>query len=101
MANPTVWPLWKAALAAFVAMMIDDLVGTAMVVFESRFQWLPAGMCDVMGYIAGLACSLLAIDSILQNGIRNKRSIVLILVISVANFAGTIAGVDISRALTH
>lgn len=94
-------PLPRAAVAAFVAMMVSDLIGTAMVIFESRYLWLAAGLCDVFGYLAGLLCSVLALDSILQLGLRNRRSVVLIGSVTVANFAGTAVGVEIVRALTR
>jgi hypothetical protein len=94
-------PLPKAALAAFVAMMVSDLIGTAMVVYEAHYLWLEAGLCDVFGYLAGLVCSVLAIDSILQLGFRNRRSLVLIAAVTMANFAGTALGVLIVRALSE
>lgn len=89
--------LWKAALAGFVAMTISDIIGAAVVIFESRYQWFPAGVTDALGYLVGLLCSVLAIDSILEHGFRNKRSLVLVGAITVANFIGTALGV----ALVH
>ena len=94
-------PIWKAALASFLAMCITDLLATAMVIFESRFNAPVAGMLDVLGYIAGLICSVLALDSILKDGWRNKRSLIIIGAITVANYVGTSVGVMIVSALTH
>lgn len=96
---PTEGPLWKAAVAAFVAMMVSDLIYTAMTVWEAHYDWLPAGFADVFGYLASLACSVLALDSILKNGIRNKRSLVLVAAVTMANFAGTALGVQLVKAL--
>ena len=93
--------LWKAALASFLAMMVTDLLATAMVIFESRFNAPAAGLLDVLGYIAGLICSVLALDSILANGWRNKRSLVIIGAVTIANYVGTSVGVTMVSALTH
>lgn len=92
--------LWKVAALAFVAMCLQDLLGTCMVVFEAHFDAPLAGLMDVTGYIAGLACSVLALDSILRDGWRNRRSLVIIGAVSAANFAGTYIGVGIGQALT-
>ncbi len=94
-------PLWKAAGASFLAMFAADLLGTAMVVFESHFQPNLAGAMDVAGWLASLICSVLALDSILKHGWRNKRSLVIVASVSAANFAGTWTGVVIGKALVR
>lgn len=94
-------PLPRAAIASFFAMMVSDLIGTALVVYQSHYLWLEAGLCDVFGYLAGILCSVLALDSILRDGWRNKRSLVLLGAITFANFAGTSLGVVILKRLTH
>jgi hypothetical protein len=94
-------PLSRAALYSFIAMVFTDLVETAMVIWESEFIWWAAGICDVMGYIASLVCSVLALDSILRDGWRTRRSLVLIAVISLANFVGTGLGVALVAHITH
>lgn len=93
-------PLGRAAVAAFFAMTVSDIISTAMVIYESHYNWVAAGLCDVFGYLAGLLCSVLAIDSILQLGLRNKRSLVLIGAVTWANFIGTGLGVEIVKHLT-
>ena len=94
-------PLWQIALLAFAAMAIQDVLATCMVIFEAHFNAPVAGLFDVTGYIAGLICSVLALDSILKDGWRNTRSLVIIGAVSLANFAGTFAGVAIGSALEH
>lgn len=94
-------PLRRAALLSFVAMCVQDLIGTAMVIFESRFNIIASGLCDVFGYLAGLICSVLALDSILRDGWRTKRSLILIATVTVANFVGTALGVVFVERLTH
>lgn len=91
--------LWKACVWAFLAMFASDIISTAMVIFESHYDANLAGLSDVFGYIVSLVCSVLAIDSILQDGWRNKRSLALIGVLSVSNYAGTVAGVYIVKAV--
>ena len=93
--------LWKAALLTFLAMCLQDVLGTAMVVYESRLNWQLAGLFDVTGYLAGLICSVLALDSILKDGWRNRRSLVLIASVTVANYVGTAMGVLFVSRLTH
>lgn len=91
---------WKVALLAFVAMCIQDIMGTCMVIFESRLNAPVAGMFDVVGWIAGLICSALAIEEIIKNGWRTRKSLAIIGAVSLANFAGTYAGVAIAVAIT-
>lgn len=94
-------PLWIAAIVTFVTMFISDILSTAMVIFEAKYEWFPAGVADALGYLTGLACSVLAINSIFTLGFRNKRSQVLIACAVSATFLGTIAGVFIVKALAH
>ena len=93
--------LWKVLLLAFMAMCVQDILGTAMVIFESRYNAPVAGLFDVAAWIAGLICSALALEEIIKNGWRTRKSLMLIGVISLANFLGTVAGVGIASALTH
>lgn len=94
-------PLWKAAVLAFAAMCVQDLLATLMVIFEAHYQAILAGTFDTIGYIASLACSVLALDSILKDGWRNHRSLVIVTAVSVANFAGTSVAVTIAAAAHH
>lgn len=94
-------PLRRAAIAAFIAMYATDLISTAMVIYESHYAWLASGCCDVLGYIAGLICSVLALDSILRDGWRNRRSLTLIGAVTLANFLGTANGVLLVKHFTH
>jgi hypothetical protein len=93
--------LWHVAVLAFVAMCVQDVMGTAMVVFEARLNAPVAGLFDVGGWLAGLICSALALESIIRNGWRTRRSLVIIAAVSAANFVGTIAGVALVESLTH
>lgn len=94
-------PIWKVALLAFLSMCASDVFATVMVVEEARLNAPIAGSFDVLGYLATLVCSVLALDSILKDGWRNKRSLIIIGVVSLANFAGTYLGVGIGSLLTH
>lgn len=86
---------------SFGAMCLQDIVGTGMVIYESRYQIVASGVCDVLQFLAGLICSAMALESIINDGWRTKRSQVLIWTITAANFVGTAAGVIIVKALTH
>jgi hypothetical protein len=93
--------LWKVALLAFVAMCANDVAGTVMVVFEAHYNAVMAGVFDVIGWLFSLVCAALAIESIITEGWRTRRSLTLIAAISLANFLGTVAGVAIASALSH
>lgn len=92
--------LWKVALLAFLAMAVQDVLSTAMVVYESRLNAPVSGGFDVAGWIFSLICMGLALDSILKNGWRNPRSLIIIAAVSLANFTGTYLGIYIAKALT-
>lgn len=89
------------ALLAFAAMFANDCFATVMVVFESRYNAVMAGTFDVLGWVTALVCSALAIEEIIKNGWRTRKSLTLIVAISAANFLGTVAGVAIASGLTH
>jgi len=93
--------LWRVVLLAFAAMCVQDVFGTVMVVFESRLNAPVAGAFDVLGWVAGLVCSALAIEEIIKNGWRTRKSLSIIAAVSLANFAGTYGGVLIAASLTH
>lgn len=89
------------ALLAFVAMCVQDVLGTCMVIFEARLNGPVAGMFDTAGWLATLVCMGLSLDEVIKSGWRSRRSLTIIAAISVANFVGTVAGVSIGAALTH
>lgn len=89
----------KVAVAAFIAMCVQDVLGTCMVVFESKLNAPVAGLFDVAGWIAGLICSALALEEIIKNGWRTRRSLTIIAAVSLANFAGTFLGVATARLI--
>jgi hypothetical protein len=93
--------IWKVALVAFLAMCANDVAGTVMVVFEAHYNAALAGLFDVIGWFFALICSALAIESIITEGWRTRRSLTLIGVISAANFLGTVSGVALASALSH
>ena len=93
-------PLWVTALLAFVAMCANDIFGTVMVVFEARLNAPVAGAFDVLGWVAGLICAALALDEIIRNGWRTRKSLTIIGAVSLANFMGTVWVVAIATALT-
>lgn len=95
------WKLWQLVLLAFVAMCIQDVLATIMVVFESRQTlWVP-GFFDFGSWIAGLVCAALAIDSIIQRGWRNSKSLAIIASVSAANYWGTTLGIYLSQIMSH
>ena len=93
--------LWKVALLAFAFMCLNDVLGTAMVVFESRLNAPLAGLCDVLGWLAGLVCSALAIEEIVKNGWRTRKSLTIIVAVSAANFLGTVLGIALVSSIAR
>lgn len=93
------WSLRRLATVSFAAMYANDLLLTCMVVFESHYNGVAAGLFDVMGWMTGIVCSALALDSIFKNGWKSRRSLVVIGAITAANFLGTLSGVWLSRIL--
>ena len=90
-------PLWQLAALAFVAMCANDILLTIMVVKESHYGLWTAGIFDVFGWVTGLICSALAIEEIIKNGWRTRKSLTLIGAISAANYIGTFLGVLFSK----
>lgn len=93
--------LLQVAILAFVAMCVQDILGTAMVIEEARLNAPVAGLLDVAGWITGLICAALAIESIINEGWRTRRSLIIIGAVSTANFLGTLAGVSLASHLIH
>ena len=93
--------LWKVAVVAFLAMCANDMACTVMVVFEAHYNAVLAGAFDVVGWFFALICSALAIESIITNGWRTRRSLTIIAAVSAANFLGTVLGVAIATSLSH
>lgn len=98
-ADDAPWDLLRLALIAFAAMCAQDLLSTVMVVMESHYNALGAGAFDVASWLTWLMSSVMAIDEVLKGGWRSKRARIVIASVSAANFAGTMAGVYIARAL--
>lgn len=89
----------QACVLAFVAMCVQDLLSTAMVVTESHGSAYLAGFLDVGEYLTVIVCSSLAIGAVLKEGWRSKRSLAIIGSVSAANFVGTVAGTSIAFGL--
>lgn len=89
----------RLVAVAFAAMCAQDLLATVMVVFESRYNWLGAGLFDMAQWITWLVSSTIALDEVLDGGWRSRRARVVIAAVSAANFAGTAAGVFVARAI--
>jgi hypothetical protein len=86
---------------AFVAMCAQDLLATTMVIAEAHYNAPVAGLFDVASWITGLICAALAIESIINEGWRTRRSLWIIGSVSAANFVGTYIGVAVASALVH
>lgn len=72
-----------------------------MVIFEANYNAVMAGLFDVAAWITGLICAALALEEIIKNGWRTRKSLTIIAAVSAANMVGTIAGVAIAASITH
>lgn len=91
--------LWQLAILAFVVMIFQDLFATAMVVTESHFMPVEAGLADVAEYLTIIVLSVMTVGTVLEQGWKSKRARVVILSLSAANFIGTFLGVSVASAL--
>lgn len=91
---------WKLGLLAFAAMFAQDLLYTCMVVMESNFHPVAAGLFDDVSWFAWLASSGIAVETVIKNGWRTKKSVTIIAAITLANFLGTVTGVGIAKVLS-
>ena len=90
----------QLALAAFVAMTIQDCAATGMVIAEAHLNAPLAALGDTVQWAAGLLSAGLALDEIIRKGFT-RRARWICASLAVANVAGTYLGVFMGRSLLH
>lgn len=85
--------------AAAGAMVVQDILGTIMVVAESKERAHLAASMDTLGWLALITCTSVSVDT-LTTGTWHAR-IAVILAVSVANYAGTYLGTRLGHRLTR
>lgn len=83
------------ALLAAGAMIIQDLVGTFLVQAEARNKAWLAALMDSLGWLFGIMTTSIAVTSLQGHDVKEK--IIVVVAVSLANVAGTFAGVLIGK----
>ena len=87
--------MWTVALLAGVAMVLQDVLGVLLTQAEARDKAILAGILDSVGWLAAIATTTLTV-TVLQ-GHSTEEKIVVILVVTLANFVGTVTGTLIGK----
>jgi hypothetical protein len=90
---------WLLAIA-FAAMFAQDVLGTLMVVFESRLNAGAAALMDQLQWMVSVVCGGITYEAIVNDGWSSPRTRAIFVVVSAANIAGTLAGVRLAAAVT-
>jgi hypothetical protein len=85
--------------AAAGAMVVQDILGTVMVVAESKNRPHLAAAMDTAGWIAQIVCTSVSVVT-LATGSWGAR-IAVILAVSAANYIGTYSGTRLGHHLTR
>lgn len=86
-------PLIVLALVAGMAMCVQDLTATGMVIAESRFNAPVAALLDQLQWMAGIVATVLGVADVIRERRVTKRAVVAFFAISAGNIIGTFAGV--------
>ena len=85
-------------LAAGVAMIVQDVLGTLMTIAENRHRpWL-AGLLDSGMWLAGLLTTLWGAGTVITHG-WTPHAIAIVVTITAANVVGTALGVKLGDHL--
>lgn len=82
-----------AAAFAFLAMAVQDLGATAMVIAEAHYSALAAALLDQVQWMAATVCTLVGVGDVIRKGHLTRRAKVVLGAISAGNLVGTYIGV--------
>lgn len=83
-------------LGACLAMVAQDVLGTLLVIAESKFRPLLAGSLDAAGDVARLATMGISLDVILHRGLC-AESVAVIAVVAATSFVATSTTTELAR----
>ena len=86
--------MWIAFLAAG-SMIIQDLLATLLVQAEARNKAWLAALMDACGWFFGILTTTVSVTALQGHSLEEK--ILVIVLVSLANIAGTFAGVMIGK----
>jgi len=87
---------WLPAAAA-LAMYVQDVLATIMVVAESRNRPHLAASMDTLGWLAQITTTTVSVDALLTGSLESK--VIVVAAVSAANYAGTWSGVKLGHKL--
>jgi hypothetical protein len=92
--------LWLLCALGFVAMVSEDILYTIMTQAQNRHRPYLAGLMDTLGYLAQFVVFGVGIESLIKNGLTG-RTILILAVLSAANFVGTALGTLLGDRWMH
>ena len=78
------------AIVAALAMFVQDVIGTVMVMSEAKNRGWLAGVLDSAGWLVGITTTTIAVTAL--NGHDTGKKIAVVVLVSVANLFGTKTG---------
>lgn len=85
------------AIVAALAMLLDDIFYACVTLFEaSGKSWL-AGLCDMLGYYAGITTTTVAVTTLSGHSLLAKAWVLLF--VGAANVLGTALGAETGKFL--
>ena len=88
---------WWLPAAAALAMYVQDVLATVMVVAESRGRAHLAASMDTIGWLAQITTVTVSVNALLTGSLSEKAFVVL--AVSAGNYAGTYSGVKLGHRL--
>ena len=85
----------EIALLAALCMVFEDIIATVMVQAEAGNHGIISGLCDCIGW--GLAIATTAITVTALQGHNLHEKILVITLVTIANFLGSILGVEVGK----
>lgn len=83
------------AILAGLAMLIQDIIAVPLTQAEARNRAHLAGVLDTLGWLVAIATTFISVDTL--QGHDMTRKIAVIVVVSAANYIGTLVGVRIGK----
>lgn len=90
---------WLVVALAAVAMLFTDVLGTVMVVAESKGRGWLAGWCDTSGWLVSITTTTISVASLTGHDVARKIAVVVF--VSFANLFGTKLGSWVGSRFVH
>lgn len=87
------------AVLAALAMLVQDVLATVMVIAENRNKGALAGALDSLGWLATITTTSISVTSLQGHSIAEK--VWVLVLVSAANFFGTWLGVIVGQKFVN